>query len=568
MITNNFKVKPVLSGNKTNLQKTNFYTDDLLLQKLLKERLNLEFYDYAHTALTQLGKSCANEIDERARHTDREGEPKLIKFDAYGNDISKVWVNEGYKQTVKEVYETGIVGYIHKEIPEIKQKGNYVYSFAQNYLLAQTEPGFQCPVTLTMATAYLLDHYAEGEVREKFLPHVLATGNRELYEGATFLTERQGGSDVGANIVKAVKEDGEYRLYGEKYFASNVGQAKVVMVLARLEGAKEGSRGLTLFAVPWHQEDKSLNNVKIRRLKDKLGVRAVPSGEVEFHGAKAYIVGDATRGFYYMMEALNLSRINNAVASLGIMKRALDEAKAYTKKRDAFGKRLIEYPMIQDTLVKLTAKLTVELGATFDLIDLYDIVAKGEATEEENIMHRLYIALMKKETAEQAIKFSHEAIELHGGNGYIEDFVTPRLLRDAQVLTVWEGTENILGLEVVRLISRYNADIIYIKEMNKKLEKIKASKLKTHVEKKLEEIKQTFETFKQLDYAEQTFESKRLAEEMTYIYEAIVSLDLANKHGSKYEKIAEIYIESTWNLRQIGDKMKTVEHFNDIIDYG
>src|SRR5690625_392360 len=175
--------------------------------------------------------------------------------------MSKVWVNEGYKKTVIETYQTGIVGYIHKEISEIKQKGNYVYSFAQNYLLAQAEPGFQCPVTLTMATAYLLDHYAEGKVREKFLPHVLSTGEVELYEGATFLTERQGGSDVGANVVEAIEENGMYRLYGEKYFASNAGQAGVVMVLARRDGAQSGSRGLTLFAVPW-RDDGNLNQIQ------------------------------------------------------------------------------------------------------------------------------------------------------------------------------------------------------------------------------------------------------------------------------------------------------------------
>lgn len=561
-----FKTKPVLSGNETNLKKDNFYENDFLLKKLLNERLNDSFLAYADKELTKLGGKCANEIDERARYTDREGEPKLLKYDAYGNDISKVWVNEGYKQTVKEVYETGIVGYVHKNIPEINQKGNYVYSFAQNYLLAQAEPGFQCPVTLTMATAYLLDHYAEGEVREKFLSHVLATGDVELYEGATFLTERQGGSDVGANIVKAIEEDGVYKLYGEKYFASNAGQAKVVMVLARLEGAKEGSRGLTLFAVPWYQADNTLNNVKIRRLKDKLGVKAVPSGEVEFHGAEAYIVGDPARGFYYMMEALNLSRINNAVASLGIMKRALDETKAYTKKRNAFGKRLIEYPMIQDTLAKLTSKLTVELATTFDLIDLYDKVTSGNASEKESILHRLYIALIKKETAEQAIKFTHEAIELHGGNGYIEDFVTPRLLRDAQVLTVWEGTENILGLEVVRLISRYDAHLLYIEEMQNRLNQLKESKLKKIIEKEFEKVTNHLHIFKNLEYNQQTFESKRLAEEMTLIYEAIISLELAKTYGSKYEKIADIYIDSTWNLCQIGDEMKTIKYFSEIVD--
>ena len=129
-----------------------------------------------------------------------------------------------------------------------------------------------------------------------FLPHVCATGDMELFEGATFLTERQGGSDVGANVVKAVADGENYRLYGEKYFASNVGMCGVAMVLARMEGAAEGSRGLSLFAVPWRKEDGSLNGIQIRRLKDKLGVRAVPSGEVEFDGALAYVVGDPKKG--------------------------------------------------------------------------------------------------------------------------------------------------------------------------------------------------------------------------------------------------------------------------------
>ena len=186
----------------------------------------------------KFGSLVANEIDERAKHTDREGQPRLEKYDKYGDDVSHVWVNEGYKKTVEETYRTGIVGYVHKDIPELGHKGNYLYSFAQGYLLSQAEPGFHCPVTLTQATAYLLDHYASDEVKKKFLPHVCATGDVELFEGATFLTERQGGSDVGANVVKAVADGENYRLYGEKYFASNAGMAGVAMVLARMEGAQ------------------------------------------------------------------------------------------------------------------------------------------------------------------------------------------------------------------------------------------------------------------------------------------------------------------------------------------
>src|SRR5690606_22977288 len=135
----------------------NFFVKDGTLKKILVESLPAEFLDYADRELTSFGRLAANEIDERARHTDREGAPKLEKYDRLGEDISHVWVNDGYKKTVEETYVTGIVGYVHKEIPEIGRKGNYVYSFAQGYLLSQSEPGFYCPVTLTMATAYLLD---------------------------------------------------------------------------------------------------------------------------------------------------------------------------------------------------------------------------------------------------------------------------------------------------------------------------------------------------------------------------------------------------------------------------
>ncbi len=416
------------------------------------------------------------------------------------------------KKTIEETYNTGIVGYVHKKIPQLGRKGNYVYSFAQGYLLSHAEPGFYCPVTLTMATAYLLDHYANNEVKERFLPHVCATGDTELYEGATFLTERQGGSDVGANAVEARQEGEQFRLYGEKYFASNVGMCGVAMVLARLQGASAGSKGLTLFAVPWRAEDGTMNNLRIRRLKDKLGVKAVPSGEVEFDGALAYIVGEPNKGIYYMLEALNLSRICNAVASLGIMRRGFLEAKHYVTNRYAFGKPLTQYPMIQDTLGKFAAKLHVEVATVFDLIQLYDKVTSGQGNHEDMMMNRLNIAIMKKETAEQAVKYASEAIELHGGNGYIEDFVTPRLLRDAQVLTVWEGTANILALELIRLVDKFQAHKLFVRIMEERLAKLANSTLSQLVVEQLVQLKSTLDTFSSLDKATKTFEAKAVAE--------------------------------------------------------
>jgi acyl-CoA dehydrogenase len=537
-------------------KSNNFYYDDETLHQLLEEKLSSPLYQYANRELEKFGALCAGPIDARAKVTDREGEPRLKRYDAYGEEISEVIVNEGYKMTVKETYATGIVGYVHKPIPELNTKGNYVYSFAQGYLLSQTEPGFYCPVTLTMATAYLLDHYASEEVKQKFLPHVCATGDVELYEGATFLTERQGGSDVGANVVEARFEDGQWRIYGEKYFASNAGMCGVAMVLARQNTHdKTGSKGLTLFAVPWRNDDGQLNHFTIRRLKDKLGVKAVPSGEVEFNGAVAYVVGDPSKGIYYMLEALNLSRICNAIASVGIMKRTLDEAIHYTSGRSAFGQTIADYPMVQETLGSLKAKWHASLLSVFELIDRYDNVLGGNASEDEQLIVRLLIALIKKETAEVAIHFAHKSIELHGGNGYIEDFVLPRLLRDAQVLTVWEGTENILAHELIRLVQK-NAHRPLIQELQQTTHPL--------LKQVADEIEKRLEAFIQLDPAMQTLEAKPLMKQFTHLFEAVTAVKHGEKHGKREQFLAEIYVENHFENKEFGLLPLAVKYFAEI----
>lgn len=553
----------------------NFYKADPNLQRLLKDSLPNYFFEWADGVLKSYGSLCADAIDKRAVHTDREGEPRLIRYDKMGNEVSHVWLNEGYKKSVKETYNTGIVGFVHKDIPNLGHKGNYVYSYALKYLLSHSEPGLACPVTLTKATAYLLDHYASAELKEKYLPHVVSTGDVELYEGATFLTERQGGSDVGANEVEAVKKDGAYSITGEKYFASNAGACGVAMVLARVKGAAEGTKGLSLFLVPW-EENRAAGKLRIRRLKDKLGVRAVPSAEIEFENATGYLVGEENKGFYYMIEALNLSRVSNAVASLGIMHRAYLEARNYVTERDAFGKALVDYPMIQTTLSKMAAKQEVEMNAMFRVIELMDKVmgldTKDTATDEEKMLFRLYVAVMKKETAEQAVHFAHEAIELHGGNGYIEDFVTPRLLRDAQVLTVWEGTANILGLEVLRLIEKYEIEKLFAEEMAGRLTKATAG---DKLEKKIafwinvvidevENLVERVDGIKKLSNELQTYYAKDIAKRIAEIYESVAAIEEAAK-DSRQAAVAEVYLKNVWGDGSLEEEPVELKRFREIV---
>ncbi|MCA1058802.1 acyl-CoA dehydrogenase family protein [Rossellomorea aquimaris] len=549
----------------------NFYLEDPHLKEIMEQYLDGDFFTWADHELTLFGELCAGEIDERAVHTDREGQPRLIKYNRYGEEISEIWVNEGYRKTVEQTYNKGIVGYIHKAIPELGRKGNYVYSYAQGYLLSQTEPGFYCPVTLSMATALLLERYASEEVKERFLPHVLSTGEIELYEGATFLTERQGGSDVGANDTKAVHNGGSYQLWGEKYFASNSGMCGVTMVLARIEGSGNGTKGLSLFAVPWRNEDGSLNGIHIRRLKDKLGVRAVPSAEVEFKGAEAYLVGAPDKGIYYMMEALNLSRICNAVASIGIMRRAYLEARNYAFHREAFGQPLAHFPMIKESLTRLAAKQEVETSAVFHLVQLFDRVSSEHipTSEKDAVLNRLLIAILKKESAEQAIHFSHEAIEMHGGNGYIEDFILPRLLRDAQVLTVWEGTANILGLEVLRLMNKHQAHEYFLDQMKEELDvlPIELSELTAPVREGIVKLEQLLTRLIKADEDKQTYHAKRIADLMAKIFESVIALkDAHTLGGERKHKIAEVFIEQTWKQTEwLDEEMKSVRYFDEIV---
>lgn len=537
-----------------------------LLLRVLKKKLSPNLYHYAVNELEDFFEKCYNEFDSRAVHTDREGQPKLVKYNKFGEEVNEIWVNEGYKKTVEDTYRTGIVGYVHKKIPELGEVGNYIYSYAQGYLLSQVEPGFYCPVTLTMATAYLVDQYADEPLKAKFLPHILSTGDAELYEGATFLTERQGGSDVGANVVKAVKEGDVYRLYGEKYFASNAGQCGVATVLARIEGAPAGTKGLSLFLVPWRKSDGTTNHIQIRRLKDKLGVRAVPSAEIVFEGSKAYLIGDPKKGFYYMMEALNLSRVCNAVASLGIMKRALKESIEYANWRTAFGQSIIKYPMVQETLATMQARFEVQLSALFESIELFDFVMRfrEKASEQQIALNRLYIALLKARTADEAIDFSHKAIETHGGNGYIEDFVTPRLLRDAQVLTVWEGTANILGLEVLRLMKKYEIHRTFIRQMEEQIDQVNFDTLRLSlIKQKLAKLKDLTKVLVGADETLQTYHAKRMANTMTDLFLAVHAMTRIENNRDK--QIAKIFIDHLYDDHPLDQEMLPHKYFEEII---
>lgn len=429
----------------------NWYEADRTMHHYVRRYLDAALREWGEERLRQLGAHAAGPMERRARHTDRDGQPRLIRYDRDGREISQVWYNEGYLATVGDGFETGVVGW--RYAGGLPCKVPFFYTQLLHMLMSMAEVGFTCPVTLTMAVAFVLERFGSQEQRERWLPGLASMDRRTLLQGGTFLTEREGGSDVGAIVTRAVPNGDHYLLTGEKWFASNC-DADVALVLARV-GDTPGTRGLGLFLVPRLLDDGRQNGITIRRLKDKLGVRAVASGELELNGAVGYPVGDLRDGFKMMAEALNISRLCTATGSLAISRRALLEAAVYTSRRVAFGAPLAHFPLVQQQLLDMAVDieanwaLAAQTMLAFDRLHTY-----GTADGADELRVRLLLAMAKYRLSENAVQHARMALELHGGNGYIEDFVTPRLLRDAQVNTVWEGPSNIMGLELLKTLAR------------------------------------------------------------------------------------------------------------------
>ncbi|MEE8247085.1 MAG: acyl-CoA dehydrogenase family protein, partial [Alphaproteobacteria bacterium] len=330
-------------------------------------------------------------------------------------------------------------------------------TFAMGYLISQSDPSLHCPVTMTGAVAYVLDRFAPAEVRERYL-HQLTRMDGEALSGGTWATELHGGSDVGATTTVARRRGDHFALSGLKWFVSNP-SGGLALATARPEGAPSGTKGLGLYLVPSHLDDGSPNPMHLRRLKDKLGTCGIPTGEIDLNQSFAVELAPPPDGFKLMMEALEFSRIGNALSAAGLQRRAFLEAVSYAAHREAFGDTITRYPMVQDQLIEMMAHLEAGVALSFEAARAFSearVVDLDQASGPERAWLRLVTALAKYQTAEDGNNACRAAIEVIGGNGYTYDYVTPRLHRDAQVLTVWEGPANIQALEVLRLLgNRY-----------------------------------------------------------------------------------------------------------------
>jgi len=419
----------------------NFYLDDANLQRLLK-RTAAPLSERCSQRLTAFGAWVASEVDPAAAYTDRFAPPILEAGDRDGELHYRLICNPRYEAAHRQVYEHGIVGLNHGSSAE-----PFLLTFAMGYLLAQADISLHCPATLTGAVAYVLERFAPPALRERYLPE-LTRQDGCAWTGATWATERQGGSDMGAATTVARATGNGVELTGLKWFCSNAG-ADIALVTARPEGAPPGSKGLGLYLVPRLRADGTSNRYRIRRLKEKLGTRGLPTGEIEFFGADAQEVAPPPQGFKLMMDALEFSRVHNAMAAAGVQRRAFREALAYVSNRRAFGATLSTFPMVRELLLDMLVELEAAAALAFEAARSFDSAMRDAAARP---WLRTITALAKYRTAEQALWAASRAIEVLGGVGYTEEFVTARLMRDAQVLTVWEGPANIQALEMLRLV--------------------------------------------------------------------------------------------------------------------
>src|SRR5688500_9022042 len=269
------------------------------------------------------------------------------------------------------------------------------------------------------------------------------------------MTELTGGSDVGLTetVARQDPESGSYRLYGRKWFTSAIG-SQMALTIARPEGNPPGGRGLALFYVETRDAEGRPHNIEINRLKDKLGTRKVPTAELTLAGTPAQLVKGATDGVRNIAPLLNITRLWNGISAVALMRRGLALAFDYARKRVAFGAPLSEKPLHTDTLAGLQAEFEAAFHLAFYVAELTGRSETGEISEEDALLLRLLTPVMKLTTAKQAVAVASEVLESFGGAGYVEDTGLPVLLRDSQVLPIWEGTTNVLALDTLRALNQ------------------------------------------------------------------------------------------------------------------
>ncbi|HET7238681.1 MAG TPA: acyl-CoA dehydrogenase family protein, partial [Terrimicrobiaceae bacterium] len=392
--------------------------------------------------------------------------PELVQFDAWGRRIDAIRVSPAWQAMHRIAAEEGIVATAY----ERKHSVARVHQFALLYLYHPSSATYSCPLAMTDGAARVLEIRGEEDLRREVLPHLISRDPDTMWTAGQWMTERSGGSDVSGTETIARQDGSVFRLSGEKWFTSAT-TSEIALTLAKIEG----SRQLSLFLVRLRDEQGRMNNIRIQRLKDKLGTRALPTAELVLEGTPARLLGSEGHGVKEIAVVLNITRLYNACCAVGFMQRALALARDYAARRVAFGRTLSEHPLHVETLASLQVAFEGSFHLVFFAAQLLGKEEAGTATVPERKILRLVTPLAKLFTAKLAVASVSEALECFGGAGYVEDTGLPVLLRDSQVLPIWEGTTNILSLDALRVLQREDVLGDLLCELRARIESVPAA---------------------------------------------------------------------------------------------
>lgn len=541
---------------------SNFFESDIILKEYLTSKLSGQAFEYMESKLQLTGRRAATEMDALSLDADKHG-PQLIKRDFFGENIDEVKFHPSYQRLLEYAVDSEM--FRVKWQPELKAKFSrelHRLGFASGYLFAMSESGQYCPLCMTDGVARLIDLYCENTDKERLLPHIYTDNAENLFTGAMFLTEKSGGSDVGRNIVKATRKEGNiYSLNGEKWFCSNV-NAEIIFALARTDENVQGTRGLSIFLVEKNKQNGEKNPLPIIRLKDKLGVRSMASAECLLTDTEGKLVGEEFQGFKIMTDMINLSRLYNSVAALSCSRRALIEAYTFVQQRESFGKKAIEHTLIKDKLYELGSLHIANFYLTWRAIEALDNADNGH--EQEAQLVRLLTPMVKKWSAEKGVYLVRESMELMGGIGYIEDGIMPKLMRDVLVLPIWEGAGNIMTLDMLRATFKSDGlkvmlqEILKTAELNAEFTDI----IYTYARK----ISNEAASLANAEKSELELKAKYLFEELTTLYQLSLIISESNESNAKRMLPAARFLQMQLN-RQHNTKVFTEQEISEIIGW-
>jgi alkylation response protein AidB-like acyl-CoA dehydrogenase len=420
------------------------YTGDPMLRSWLDRLAGTAAHAAAVPELQALAAEVLGPLRD-AHHDAESHPPTLTRYDAWGERVDRVDTAPGWETLRRAAARYRLVG-----------AGDRSLQHARLHLYGPESATFTCPVAMADGAAALLARPdVDPAVRDAWLPRLTSADPDAAITSGQWMTESQGGSDISrTGTTAALDPAGTWRLTGEKWFCSAIDSAMAV-ALARPEGAADGSRTLVPFLVPRYADESSRRSapgIRVHRLKDKLGTRAVPTGEVGLDGAAAIPLGDPDRpGLARMMTLVVITRLHNAAAAAAGMRRGLEHAKSYAARRTVAGGLLADNPLHRATLATLSVDAAGAFALAAHAFALLGDAERGDAAAAEEL--RLVAPLAKLATGRLAVASASEYLECFGGAGYVENTGVPRLLRDAQVLPIWEGTTNVLSVDVLRALS-------------------------------------------------------------------------------------------------------------------